>query len=58
MLLGVRFVLIVPLGYKLNLSSPCDADTANTLFLKVCSVPAVCERPVSLCERELVTDRL
>ena len=43
MLLGVRFVLIVPLWYKIKLTSPRYADTANTLFLVVCSVPAVCE---------------
>ena len=43
MLLGVRIVLIVPLRYKLKPISPRDADTANTLFLVVCSVPAVCE---------------
>ena len=43
MLLGVRFVLIVPLRYKFKPTSPRDADTANTLFLVVYSVPAVCE---------------
>ena len=43
MLLGVRFVLIIPLRYKFKPTSPRDADTANTLFLVVCSVPAVCE---------------
>ena len=45
MLLGMRFVLIVPLWYKFKLTSPRDADTANTLCLKVCYVPAVCEAP-------------
>ena len=54
MLLGVRFVLIVPLRYKFKPTSPRDADTANTLFLVVYSVPAVCELPVSLCEMEFV----
>ena len=54
MLLGVRIVLIVPLRYKLKPTSPRDADTANTLFLVVYSGPAVCELPVSLCEREFV----
>ena len=43
MLLGVRFVLIVPLRYKLKPTSPRDADIANTLFLVVYSVPAVCD---------------
>ena len=43
MLLGVRLVLIVPLRYKVKPTSPRDADTANTLFLVICSVPAVCE---------------
>ena len=43
MLLEVRFVLIVPLRYKFKPTSPRDADTANTLFLVVYSVPAVCE---------------
>ena len=43
MLLGVRLVLIVPLEYKFKPTSPRDADTANTLFLVVYSVPAVCE---------------
>ena len=43
MLLGVRFVLIVQLRYKFKPTSPRDADTANTLFLVVYSVPAVCE---------------
>ena len=54
MLLGVRFVLIVPLRYKFKPTSPRDADTAITLFLNVCSVPAVCELPVSLRERGFV----
>ena len=54
MLLGVMLVLIVPLEYKFKSISPRDADTANTLFLVVYSVPAVCELPVSLCEREFV----
>ena len=54
MLLGVRIVLIVPLWYKLKPKSPRDADTANTLFLEVCYVPAVCEAPVSLRERGFV----
>ena len=35
MLLGVRIVLIVPLQYKFKPASPRDADTANTLCLKV-----------------------
>ena len=52
MLFGVRIVLIVPLRYKLKPTSPRDADTANALFLVVYSVPAVCELPVSLRERE------
>ena len=43
MLLGVRFVLIVPLRYKFKPISPRDADTADTLCLEVRSVPAVCE---------------
>ena len=43
MLLGVRFVKTVPLRYKFKPTSPRDADTANTLCLVVCSVPAVCE---------------
>ena len=43
MLLGVRFVLIVSLWYKLKLTSPRDADTANTMLLVIYSVPAVCE---------------
>ena len=43
MLLGARSVLIVPLKYKFKLISPRDADTAKSLFLVVCSVPAVCE---------------
>ena len=54
MLLRVRFVKTVPLRYKFKPTSPRDADTAITLFLNVCSVPAVCELPVSLCEREFV----
>ena len=54
MLLGVRFVKTVPLRYKFKPTSPRDADTAVNLFLVVCSVPAVCELPVSLCEREFV----
>ena len=54
MLLGVRFVLTVPLWYKLKLISPRDADTAKALFLGICSVPAVCEAPVSLRERGFV----
>ena len=52
MLLGARSVLIVPLQYKFNPTSPRDADTANALCLVACSVPAVCELPVSRCERE------
>ena len=40
--------------YGLMLTSPRDADTANTLFLVVYSVSAVCELPFSLCEREFV----
>ena len=43
MLLGVRFVKTVPLRYKFKPTSPRDADTAKSLFLEVCSVPAVCE---------------
>ena len=43
MLLEVRFVLTVPLRYEFKPTSPRDADTANTLFLVVCSAPAVCE---------------
>ena len=43
MLLGVRFVKTVPLRYKFKPTSPRDADTAKSLFLVVCSVPAVCE---------------
>ena len=54
MLLGVRFVKTVPLRYKFKPTSPRDADTAKSLFLVVYSVPAVCELPVSLCEREFV----
>ena len=54
MLLGARSVLIVPLGYEFQLKAPRDADTANAMFLVVYSVPAVCELPVSLCEREFV----
>ena len=54
MLLGVRFVKTVPLRYKFKPTSPRDADTAKSLFLVVCSVPAVCELPVSLRERECV----
>ena len=54
MLLGARSVLVVPLWYKLKLTSPRDADTANALCLEVCYVPAVCELPVSLREREFV----
>ena len=54
MLLGARIVLTVPLRYKFKPISPRDADTANTLCLEVCSVPAVCELPVSLCERKFV----
>ena len=54
MLLGARSVLVVPLWYKLKLTSPRDADTANTLCLEVCYVPAVCELPVSQSEREFV----
>ncbi len=38
MLLGVRFVLIVPLWYKFKPTSPRDADTANALRLEVWSV--------------------
>ena len=45
MLLGARLVLIVLLRYKFKPISPRDADTANTLFLVVYSVPAVCELP-------------
>ena len=33
----------VPLRYKFKPTSPRDADTAKSLFLEVCSVPAVCE---------------
>ena len=51
MLLGVRFVLIVPLWYKLKLISPRDADTADALCLEVCYVPAVCEPPCLLGKR-------
>ena len=40
MLLGVRFVKTVPLRYKFKPTSPRDADTANTLCLMVCCVPA------------------
>ena len=54
MLLEARIVLTVPLRYKFKPSSPRDADTAKSLFLVVCSVPAVCELPVSRCEREFV----
>ena len=54
MLLGGGDALIVPLRYKFKPTSPRDADTANTLFLEVCSLPAVCELPFSLCEREFV----
>ena len=43
MLLGVRFVKTVPLWYKFKPTSPRNADTANTLCLMVCCVPAVCE---------------
>ena len=43
MLLGARIVLTVPLRYKFKPTSPRDADTAKSLFLVVCSVPAVCE---------------
>ena len=51
MLLGVRIVLTVPLRCKFKLTSPRDADTANTLFLVIYSAAAVCEAPVSLRER-------
>ena len=51
MLLGVRLVLIVPLEYKFKPISPRDADTANTLFLVVYSVPAVFEPPCLLGKR-------
>ena len=51
MLLGVRFVKIVPLRYKFKPISPRDADTANALCLVVCSVPAVCEPPCLLGKR-------
>ena len=54
MLLGVRIVLSVPLRYKFEPISPRDADTANALCLESWYVPAVCELPVSLCEREFV----
>ena len=40
MLLGARFVKTIPLCYKFLLISPRDADTAGTLYLGVCSVPA------------------
>ena len=43
MLLGVKFVLIVPLGYKLKLTSPRNADTANTMLLVIYFAAAVCE---------------
>ena len=43
MLLGARFIKTVPLRYKFKPTSPRDADTAKSLFLVVCSVPAVCE---------------
>ena len=51
MLLGARIVQVVPLGYKFKPTSPRDADTANTLCLEVCSVPAVCEPPCLLGKR-------
>ena len=51
MLLGVRFVLIVPLWYKFKPTSPRDADTAVNPFLVIYSAAAVCEAPVSLRER-------
>ena len=51
MLLGVRFVKTVPLRYKFKPTSPRDADTAKSLFLVVCSVPAVCEPPCLLGKR-------
>ena len=51
MLLGMRIVLTVPLWYKFALTSPRDADTAKSLFLVVCSVPAVCEPPCLLGKR-------
>lgn len=54
MLLGVKFVKTVPLRHRLKLTFPRDADTAVNLFLVICSVPAVCELPVSLREREFV----
>ena len=54
MLLGERFVKTVPLQYKFKPIAPRDADTANALCLEVCYVPAVCELPVSRCEREFV----
>ena len=54
MLLGARIVLTVPLWCKFKLASPRDADTADTLCLAICYVPAVCELPVSRCEREFV----
>ena len=43
MLLGARFVKTVPLRYKFKPTSPRDADTAKSLFLVVCYLPAVCE---------------
>ena len=54
MLLGVRIMLIVPIWCKFKPTSPRDADTANAVCLEVCYVPAVCELPVSLREREFV----
>ena len=43
MLLGAMIVQTVPLWYKFKPISPRDADTADTLCLEVCYVPAVCE---------------
>ena len=43
MLLGAKFVKVVPLWCKFKPTSPRDADTANTLFLVVYSAAAVCE---------------
>ena len=54
MLLGECFVLSVLMNIGGDHRAPRDADTANALCLKVCSVPAVCELPVSRCEREFV----
>ena len=51
MLLGAKFVKTVTLQYKFKPTSPRDADTANTLCLEVCYVPAVCEPPCLLGKR-------